>query len=429
MNKDSTLLGNSGAYTSPGTPDYGDNQGKGFQKGWCSERVPLPSNISKERRASVNALMPFNNGRTLPSKWDDAERWITSPVSGSGVCKSLAPPSQRRAKSKSGPLGPAPGDTCFSSFSPGFPLIEGGSTDDIFAGSPFTTGVLVPSGYSFGGIDAHCVPAQTEYRGAHSELFIESSYPDSQDEKIDGNNVSCVVLRRDMATQMSPESSPKGRVLLSTSPPPVEPNSHYSARVEVRDVQVDKRITMTKQPKRHKKRREKNESTEIKDLALTWNPSEGASELSKIQKEEARITAWENLQNAKAEAAIQKLEMKLEKKRSESMDKIMNKLRIAQMKAQEMRKRMSANEGPRTSLKGMGLEPVGENPTHSSRKSIQIRDALLDGFLLGHGIGGGVLAGIGGGVLAGIGDGVLTDSGDGVFIDSGRGDLDRQRRR
>ncbi|KAK1440712.1 hypothetical protein QVD17_06543 [Tagetes erecta] len=360
MNKDSTTLRNSGAYTSPGTPEYGDNHGSGYQKGWCSERVPLPSGNSKQRRASVNVLMPFNNGRTLPSKWDDAERWITSPVSGSGVCKTLAPPPQRRPKSKSGPVGQAPGDTCFSSYSPGFPLLEGGSTNNNFAGSPLTTGVLVPSRYeSFGEIDAHYVPAYTEYRrGAQSELFIEHCL-DCQDDKIDENNFMCAVSRRDMATQMSPvespESSPKGRVLLSTSPPLVEPNRHYSAGVEVRDVQVDKRVTMTKLPKRHKKKMEKNGSKEIKDLGLTWNPAEEAMELSKVQQEEARISAWENLQNAKAEASIQKLELKLEKKKSESMDKIMSKLRMAQMKAQEMRNRRSANDGRRSSLKVMSL--------------------------------------------------------------------------
>ncbi|KAI3818641.1 hypothetical protein L1987_12456 [Smallanthus sonchifolius] len=48
--------------------------------------------------------------------------------------------------------------------------------------------------------------------------------------------------------------------------------------------------------------------------------------------------------------------MKLEKKKLESVDKIMNKLRIAQMKAKEMRKRMSTNEGPRTSLKVIGRD-------------------------------------------------------------------------
>ncbi|KAI3794089.1 hypothetical protein L1987_36715 [Smallanthus sonchifolius] len=355
MDKDSTSFCNSGAYTSPGTPDYVDNNGGGFQKGWCSERVPLPNNNSKQRRTSANVLMPLSNGRTLPSKWDDAERWITSPVSGSESCRAIAPHPQRRLKSKSGPLGLTHGDTCFSSYSPGFPLLKGGRTNSIFAGSPLTTGVLVPNGYSFhhGRIDAHA---------GSSLMFIESPYPDSQDEKIDEN--TGVVSRRDMATQMSPldspESSPMGRLLLSTSPPPistpVEPDIHLSARVEVRDVQVDKRVTMTKQSKRHKKRVEKNGSSEVKDLALTWNPTiEGEMELSKVQREEARISAWENLQNAKAEAAIRKLEMKLEKKKSESMDKIMKKLKTAQMKAQEMRKTMSANQAPRVKHKVMFL--------------------------------------------------------------------------
>ncbi|XP_076896610.1 uncharacterized protein LOC143549634 [Bidens hawaiensis] len=324
MSKNSTSLRNSGAYTSPGTPDYADN---------------------KHTRTSVNILMPFNNGKPLPSKWDDAERWITSPVSGSRVCSTLEPETQRRPKSKSGPLGPAPDDGYFSSYSPGFGLVEGGSTNNMFAGSPVvTTGVLVPSGYSFGGSDAHSVNANIKCKRASSELLIESSsHPDSQ-----------VVSRRDMATQMSPvdipDPSPKIRDLLSTS---AESNNHRSARPEVKDVQVDKRATMTKQPKRRNKKIEKNESTKVNDRTLTWNPIEGSIESSKVQKEEARITAWENLQIAKAEASIRKLEMKLEKKKTKSMDNIIKKLRNAQMKAEEMRIRMSENEAPKTSLKVM----------------------------------------------------------------------------
>ncbi|CDP21931.1 unnamed protein product [Coffea canephora] len=48
------------------------------------------------------------------------------------------------------------------------------------------------------------------------------------------------------------------------------------------------------------------------------------------------VIAWEDLRKAKAEAAKRKLEMKLEKKRSSSMDKIMNKLGS-----------ISTKEGPR----------------------------------------------------------------------------------
>ncbi|KAK0577029.1 hypothetical protein LWI29_026927 [Acer saccharum] len=64
----------------------------------------------------------------------------------------------------------------------------------------------------------------------------------------------------------------------------------------------------------------------------------------RTKREELRITAWENLQKAKAEAAVRKLEMKLEKKRSSSMDKIMNKLRSAQKKAQDMRSSVLTNQ-------------------------------------------------------------------------------------
>ena len=105
--------------------------------------------------------------------------------------------------------------------------------------------------------------------------------------------------------------------------------------------------------------------------------------LLRCKREEAKITAWENLQKAKAEAAIRKLEvlfvvhmysfkclnptpwsthfryvsyeinlhiessvfqMKLEKKRSSSMDKILVKLRSAQKKAQDMRSVVSSSE-------------------------------------------------------------------------------------
>ncbi|KAJ9540809.1 hypothetical protein OSB04_027315 [Centaurea solstitialis] len=345
MNKDSTSFRNSGGYTSPGTPDYG-----GVQKGWCSERVPLPT-TNNRRRASSNLLM---YGRTLPSKWDDAERWITSPVSGSGFYKTLAPP-QRRPKSKSGPLGDAPYFSN-SNHSPGFPFLE---TNGFLAGSPLTTGVLVPNGLSF--------------HHAHTDYSVNPSadlapYPDFQDEKNDENGVSRVISRRDMATQMSPVdssgslASPNRRPPPSASPPSMPSPTHRSARVDVRDVEVDKGITITKQRKKHHRRTEKNTTPmEIKNLNLTWKPSEGATELSKYvanthQKEEARIAAWENLQNAKAEASIRKLEMKLDKKKSASMDRIMKKLRIAQIKAQEMRKTMAGNEAPRTSGKLMSLQ-------------------------------------------------------------------------
>lgn len=85
------------------------------------------------------------------------------------------------------------------------------------------------------------------------------------DEKIDGltdaaTDISRTISRRDMATQMSPESSthssPK-RLLLSASTPAlpiVEIQSVHSSKSDVRDVQVDEKVTVTRWSKKHQSR-------------------------------------------------------------------------------------------------------------------------------------------------------------------------------
>lgn len=175
MKKNSRSIVYSGAYTSPGTPEYGDTNGGGgggeMAKSWSSERVVVasPTNLSIRRHVSAAALMPFNSGRQLPSKWDDAERWITSPVSSYASAKSPIPQPPRRPQSKSGPLGRHPG----------------------FMGiSPLTTGVIVPDGLSIhynGGIvvesnslcDESNVTSMSGSVPGLSDLISETSRPSS----------------------------------------------------------------------------------------------------------------------------------------------------------------------------------------------------------------------------------------------------------
>lgn len=353
---------NSGAYTSPGTPDYGDNNVGGTPKSWHSERVPLPTNTNRSHIGAA-ALMPFNSGRALPSKWDDAERWITSPISGNSAFKTSLVQSQRRQKSKSGPqdLG------YFSNYSPIVTVLEGGSVRNYTANSPLTTGVLVPDGFHVhydGGIfeKSNSLYAENSMTWSSSvpglsDLISETSVPSSQDYKLDSTKgeealVSRTVSRRDMATQMSPEgsshSSSKGRLSFSAltsgiSTFLIPDRSTPAAKDEIRDVQVDKGTTTSRHSKKQGMRKVKN-STNVDDLPFPWSIAEASRNTSRLQREEAKITAWENLQKAKAEAAIHKLEMKLEKKRSKSMDKILDKLRAAQMKAQAMRNLPSENQ-------------------------------------------------------------------------------------
>ncbi|KAK4409727.1 hypothetical protein Sango_0045700 [Sesamum angolense] len=346
---------NSGAYTSPGTPEYGVNNPGEIPKSWHSERVPLPTS---RRHVTAAALMPFNSGRALPSKWDDAERWITSPISAHSSAKSSASQPQRRPKSKSGPLGP-PGLVYLSNFSP---TLEGGNMRSFMGNSPPATGVSAPDGlsihYDAAKSNSSCakdnITRSTSVPGM-SDLLDETAIPSSQDDKLDSSKEEeTVVYRRDMATQMSPEgsthSSSKGRLSFSTLPSSVpasfHPHSNHAAKDEIRDVQVDKGTTTARQSKKQGIKKMKKDSANVDDLPLPWNASEASKNASRLQREEAKITAWENLQKAKAEAAIRKLEMKLEKERSASMDKILNKLRAAEMKARAMRDSLSENQQP-----------------------------------------------------------------------------------
>ncbi|CAI9115779.1 OLC1v1016773C2 [Oldenlandia corymbosa var. corymbosa] len=372
LKKTSVLNPRTGTFPSPGTPNY-RHKSVGMQKGWSSERVPLPNNTN---RRNASALVPYNNnGRTLPSKWEDAERWIFSPVSGDSQVRHSVQQAQRRPKSKSGPLGP-PGIAYHNMYSPAAPVFETRNVEHDVASSPFSAGVMMADGLPFqcnkggygglGNFPAFLEPCMARSISIHgcSELISQSSLPGFQEEKLDGGipsdaNVSRTISRRDMATQMSPESSKHsspGRTS-SFSPttailPIVEVQSVHNSRPEVRDVQVDEQVTMTRWPKKNRTRipgRGSGNSDDWKRKAVEirtagWDVSDTAKAISKLKREEAKINAWENLQKAKAEAAIRKLEMKLEKKRSSSMDRIMNKLRSAQKKAQEMRSSVLSNQ-------------------------------------------------------------------------------------
>ncbi|XP_039049812.1 uncharacterized protein LOC120190844 isoform X1 [Hibiscus syriacus] len=383
VKKTSVVSRKLGAFPSPGTPNYHHYSSVGMQKGWSSERVPLHNNGGR-RQGNAAGLLAFNNGRTLPSKWEDAERWICSPVSGgTGGRQSIVAP-QRRPKSKSGPLGP-PGIAYYSLYSPALQMFDGGHMGNFMAGSPFSAGVIAADGLTthsrnhggeFSARTESCMARSVSMHGcteiANPPLLSSQDAEENLDAVKDAaTDISRTVSRRDMATQMSPQSStyssPKGRPSFSTSSlsalPIMELLNIHSSKSELRDVPLDERVTMTRWSKKHRARNTGKSSVIVDDwrkkavdtCTSTWDVTETGKSISKIKREEAKITAWENLQKAKAEAAIRKLEMKLEKKRSSSMDKIMNKLRSAQKRAQEMRSSMLTNQAQQAKSSHMAL--------------------------------------------------------------------------
>ncbi|KAK4262297.1 hypothetical protein QN277_027877 [Acacia crassicarpa] len=361
-------------------PNYRD----GSQRGWSSERVAQGA-MSSRRHSSLAGLTPFNSGRALPSKWDEAERWICSPVSGS-VCNnnnntkaSSHGYPHRRPKSKSGPIVPPPNGMAFySNYSPTVPLIEGLGIKNLMVASPFSTGVLAPDAFSVhhlevdNGVQCPCptvggiglMPLCNAPRW--SDLLCDPSSPNSQEERDDDDSKNdsaemSPISKRDKGTQMSSESEDGEHLQAISSPALVtDQQSRCSAKLEVRDVEVDSQAPIIRWSKRHATKMTRNASLQAKNFRETRTEAEAevsswdivavdsTINSSKVQRDEANINAWENLQKAKAEAAIRKLEMKLEKKRSASMNKILNKLRWAQMKAEKMRGSTPEKRGHRT---------------------------------------------------------------------------------
>lgn len=109
-----------------------------------------------------------------------------------------------------------------------------------------------------------------------------------------------------MATQMSPDSSPCSSPRKTTTA--VDMQHIRSSKSDIRDVQVDDQVTLTPYAKKSRGQipgKGSNILDEWKNEGREMRKS-----LSKVQREEAKITAWENLQKAKADAAIRKLEVR-----------------------------------------------------------------------------------------------------------------------
>lgn len=183
MKKPSVTTSRTGTFPSPGTPNY-RHVSVGMQKGWSSERVPLHTNANKRHVNTV--FLPYNSGRTLPSKWEDAERWIFSPMTGDGAGKPSVQQPQRRPKSKSGPLGP-PGVAYYQLFSPIAPTIEGGHAQKLVADSPFSAGMIAADGLSIqyggsGNFPIGTEPSMARSISIHgcSEMLSQSMFPSHQ---------------------------------------------------------------------------------------------------------------------------------------------------------------------------------------------------------------------------------------------------------
>lgn len=158
---------------------------------WSSERIPLTTasssfSIYKRRQTSLSSIMQHHSGRTVPSKWEDAERWITSPSSSKSFVNT-----NRRPMSRSGPIGQSKA-AYYSNYSPNFQGFQNGKSCYSLAlsRSPISSGLMLESAsHSLEKIENG--PEVSAGVSGFSELLSESS--SSSAESSQGKLLTCLI--------------------------------------------------------------------------------------------------------------------------------------------------------------------------------------------------------------------------------------------
>lgn len=319
-------------------------------------------NNSVERRNIPEApptpgrpVFSFTNGhvglarKSFPSKWDDAEKWLVSGGSchennnSHGLLKTLEQqqPSRMFSKQCSG-YKPRMGEIfaeksrvteervskVISTFHGPFLPLNGVSlsaTEDKFPNevNPVVSpklGCSMQEGFLF----------------QHSEMFHE-------------------VKHRDIGTEMTPlGSSATSRCptpFKSTSPARHNTPDTRSGPLALSSSTFDIRSHLAKLHWSSREEEEEDVSKSLRHFEMSneyrrsvseckpcnWEQEEKTKSCLRYQREEAKIQAWVNLQCAKAEAESRKLEVKIQKMRSNLEEKLMKRMGDVQRKAEEWR--------------------------------------------------------------------------------------------
>ncbi|XP_010531330.1 PREDICTED: uncharacterized protein LOC104807651 isoform X2 [Tarenaya hassleriana] len=100
--------------------------------------------------------------------------------------------------------------------------------------------------------------------------------------------------------------------------------------------------------------------------AMAWDEAERAKYMARYKKEEVKIQAWENHQKRKAEMEMKKMEAKAERMKTRAQEKLANKLVATRRIAEERRANVAAKlneKGVRTSEKADYMRRKGHLPS------------------------------------------------------------------
>ncbi|CAM0870336.1 unnamed protein product [Alopecurus aequalis] len=322
-----------------------------------------------KRSAVVSALLPPFS-RPTPSKWDDAEKWISSPTA------------NRTGRSAAG-IPPKKSAFAFPEHGAGPPAVA-----KVVAEVPRNaTGALAGNSVGF---------TQPEsFKPAESTPIVDEP-----------EHVIRSVSMRDMGTEMTPiasqEPSRTGTPVIASSPTSSRtPTPQRSVEFGVSNVDSSK-MGMSEEELQLNTRKEimdlgerlgkttiaawaskeeratanfanvpADKAVEIdrETRAADWQEAEKAKYLARFQREEVKIQAWENHQRAKIEAETKRIEAKMERKRAHEHDRLARKLASASRRAEAKRAAAEARrsqEAVRAEEQASQIRKTGHIPSSFS---------------------------------------------------------------
>ncbi|XP_020587409.1 uncharacterized protein LOC110029446 [Phalaenopsis equestris] len=316
--------------------------------------------------------------KSVPSKWEDAEKWLMSgschesPAHGSKPSEMTKLARQNVAlQRKAGAFDQEFGEKL---------RISEGIVSNVPVSSVDGPGVGLILNEDFHGFSSEILLKDT-FTDIKQPVLLNFRYPDPSTEEFFFKDSYCETVensapeaiaevhRRDVGTEMTPLGSSKSSrchtPMKSSSParhntpadrsgPLVISNSRINIS-DLKDCHFAK-LKLSAQygsvvsywGSREEEEEEVSKSlrySEVSDgrksiaehRACLWEEDERTKSCIRYQREEAKIQAWVNLQTAKAEAQSRKLEVKIQKMRSNLEEKLMKKMAIVHRRAQEWR--------------------------------------------------------------------------------------------
>nr|AGC39090.1 remorin-4 protein [Dimocarpus longan]AGN88928.1 remorin-4 protein [Dimocarpus longan] len=324
---------------------------------------------------------PFS--KPLPSKWDDAQKWIASPTSNRPRPHQLPPSRKVSRQSSTKLLLEVPDyeepdtkriDTTQAKKDPGIPKFVSWEADSDPIADSYSKPVLM--------IENSVAESAISLSRHDSSIAMQSATT-----IIPPPSTARSVSMRDMGTEMTPIASQEpsrtgtpvrastpirspnssrpstpGRTAPAPSPTnPPNDNLDHNKELSEKDLQMKTRREImalgTQLGKMNiaawaskEEEEDKDASASLKTTpsgqpiksvietrAAAWEEAEKAKYIARFKREEMKIQAWENHQKAKTEADMRKIEVEVERIRGRAHDKLMNKLAAARHKAEEKR--------------------------------------------------------------------------------------------